>query len=59
MKNTLDILGGVAFVAQQAVELGLASTEELESISAGWRAWAEDPDAFFTFIHVEAVGRVD
>jgi ubiquinone/menaquinone biosynthesis C-methylase UbiE len=45
--------------AQQAVELGLASTEELESISAGWRAWAEDPDAFFTFIHVEAVGRVD
>ena len=44
--------------AQQAVESGLASMEELESISAGWRVWAEDPDAFFTFVHVEAVGRV-
>ena len=44
--------------AEQAVELGLASREELESISAGWRAWAEEPDAFFTFIHVEGLGRV-
>ncbi len=44
--------------AQQAVESGLASREELESISAGWRAWAEDPDAFFTFVHVEGVGFV-
>ncbi len=45
-------------LAEQAVEYGLASADELEAIAEGWRRWAREPDAFFTFLHVEALGRV-
>jgi ubiquinone/menaquinone biosynthesis C-methylase UbiE len=43
--------------AEQAVEYGLATTAKLESIAEGWRAWADAPDAFFMFVHVECVAR--
>ena len=44
--------------ATQAVEYGLATTDELEAIAEGWRRWARQPDAFFSFLHVEGLGRV-
>lgn len=40
---------------QQAVEYGVASERELQEIAAGWRAWADDPDAFFVYTNVEVV----
>jgi ubiquinone/menaquinone biosynthesis C-methylase UbiE len=43
-------------LAEQAVEYGLASHEDLERIADGWRTWARDPEAFFMFIHVEGIG---
>lgn len=45
-------------LAEQAVEYGLATPAELESIADAWRRWARLPSAFFTFLHVEALGRV-
>ncbi len=44
-------------LATQAVEYGLATTDELETIAEGWRRWARRPDAFFSFLHVEGLGR--
>ena len=41
---------------KQAVEYGFASAQELEEIAAVWRAWADDPDAFFTYTNVEVIG---
>jgi ubiquinone/menaquinone biosynthesis C-methylase UbiE len=40
-------------VATQALELGLATADELEDIAAGWRAWARHPDAWFSVLHGE------
>jgi SAM-dependent methyltransferase len=34
-------------MASRAAELGLASVEELADMAAGWRAWAQHPDAWF------------
>lgn len=45
-------------LAEQAVEYGLATQAELETIAEGWRRWARLPNAFFAFLHVEALGRV-
>ena len=44
--------------AQQAVEYGLASADELADIAAGWRSWAENPDAVFLVVHGEVIARV-
>ena len=44
-------------VGDQAVEYGFATAEELAEIATGWREWARDPEAFFTFLHVEGLGR--
>ena len=44
-------------LAQQAVDYGLATVEELAEIAVGWRDWARQPDAFFTFIHVAGLAR--
>ncbi|MGE3858169.1 MAG: methyltransferase domain-containing protein [Dehalococcoidia bacterium] len=41
----------------QAIEYGIATAEEIEAISRGWRTWADDPEAFFMFVHVECIGR--
>jgi len=43
--------------AAQAIEYGLASTSELQSIAEAWRSWRDQPDGFFLIPHVEAVGR--
>jgi len=41
---------------QQAVEYGFASPDELEEIASAWRAWADHPDAFFSYTNIEVIG---
>ena len=41
----------------QAIEYGIATAEEIEAIARGWRAWAESPEAFFMFVHIQCIGR--
>lgn len=45
-------------LAEQAVEIGLASAAELESIAAGWRSWIDEPDGWFVCPHGELICRV-
>ena len=42
---------------EQAVQYGFATREELTQIAAAWRAWAEQPDAFFSVLHGEILAR--
>jgi len=42
-------------LAQKALEYGIATRADLESMAAGWRAWGDDPDAFFCFAHSEVL----
>ena len=42
---------------EQAVEYGLSSADELESIAAAWLRWAGAPDAVFVIPHVEILAR--
>ena len=42
-------------VYEQLIELGWSSQVELEQIAASWRAWGENPDAFFARSWREAV----
>jgi ubiquinone/menaquinone biosynthesis C-methylase UbiE len=44
-------------MGERAVEYGFASRSDLEAMAAAFRAWAVHPDAFWSFIHVEALGR--
>ena len=44
-------------LATQAVEYGLATPADLEAIAEGWRCWTRDPQAFFFYVSVEAIGR--
>ena len=44
--------------ARQAVEYGYSTEAEMGQISAGWRAWADNPDGYFHFIHAEALARI-
>ncbi|MBN9111521.1 MAG: methyltransferase domain-containing protein [Pseudonocardia sp.] len=44
-------------VAEQAVERGIADRGDLEEMSAGWRAWAADPDGWFALLHGEVLAR--
>lgn len=44
---------------RQAIEYGFATEAEMAQISAGWRTWADSPDAYFHFIHGQALTRVD
>lgn len=43
--------------AHQAVEYGIATAAELDSLARSWRAWAEDPDAAFIVLHGEILAR--
>jgi ubiquinone/menaquinone biosynthesis C-methylase UbiE len=43
--------------AAQAQEGGLADRTELEELSAGFRWWAEQPDAWFAVLHGELLAR--
>lgn len=42
--------------ANHVIALGLATSAELEEISAAWRAWGEDPSAFQATFWCEALG---
>jgi ubiquinone/menaquinone biosynthesis C-methylase UbiE len=42
-------------LADKALEYGIATRADLESMAAGWRAWGDDPDALYCFSHTEVV----
>lgn len=42
-------------LAEQAVAAGISTPDELAGIAAGWRAWADAPDAWFAVLHAEVV----
>ena len=42
-------------LAEKALEYGLATRSDLESMAAAWRAWGDDPDALYCFSHTEVV----
>lgn len=44
-------------LGDQAIASGLSSREELRAISAAFRAWAKQPDAFFMVPHGEVLAR--
>jgi ubiquinone/menaquinone biosynthesis C-methylase UbiE len=44
--------------ATQAVEAGLADPAELAELSAGWRWWGDQPDAWFAVLHGELLAEV-
>jgi SAM-dependent methyltransferase len=44
-------------LATQAVAAGVASERDLRRISAGWRAWAADPDGWLSITHGEILCR--
>lgn len=39
----------------RAIQLGLADRHEIDEIAAGWKAWANELDGWFSFIHGEVV----
>jgi SAM-dependent methyltransferase len=43
--------------AQQAVDYGISSRDELASVANGWRAWSAEPDAVFVVPHGEIIVR--
>lgn len=45
-------------IATQAVELGIATSAEMQEMAAAWRSWAEQPDAWFAVLHGEILARV-
>ena len=45
-------------IAQQARAEGFASEAELREIADAWRAWAVDPDAWYSVQHGEVIARV-
>lgn len=40
-------------VAEEAVDRGIATPEELTTMSQGWRVWADHDDAWFAVLHGE------
>jgi ubiquinone/menaquinone biosynthesis C-methylase UbiE len=44
-------------IADQALDRGLATRDDLEAISAAWRRWAASPDGWFTVPHGELLVR--
>ena len=44
-------------LARQVVDYGIATTADLESWSAAWRAWSADPDGWFVVLHGEVIAR--
>ena len=44
-------------LAGQAVDEGLATGAELEEVAAGWRAWAQSEDGWFSVLHGEILAR--
>jgi len=44
-------------LADQAVEAGFSTVDELAEISASWKAWAEHPDAWFVVVNGQLLCR--
>ncbi|WP_072688148.1 class I SAM-dependent methyltransferase [Rhodococcus marinonascens] len=44
--------------ADRAIELGLATPEDLEHIAAGWHSWVRECDGWFALLHSEILCRV-
>jgi ubiquinone/menaquinone biosynthesis C-methylase UbiE len=44
-------------LATQLVERGFATEAELTEVAAGWRAWAEQADGWFSVLHGEILAR--
>ncbi|MCU1535718.1 MAG: Methyltransferase type 11 [Humibacillus sp.] len=44
--------------AAEATGRGLATAEDLTRMSAAWRQWGHDPDAWFAMTHAELLARV-
>lgn len=44
-------------MGEQILREGWADAAELEAIARAWRAWAEDPDAWFVLVHGEILAR--
>jgi len=44
-------------IARQIVDSGLATSEQLATISAGWREWADHDDGWFSVLHGEILCR--
>ena len=44
-------------LADQAVEYGLSSRDELHAITTAWRHWLEQDDDFFVVLHAELIAR--
>lgn len=42
-------------LAGQAVAAGISTPAELTDLAAGWRAWADEPDAWFAVLNAEVV----
>lgn len=40
-------------MAQQAIERGLSSAEDLDRLAQGWRRWSASADARFAVLHGE------
>ena len=40
-------------LAERALQLGLATSDELAACASAWRAWAADEDALFLVVHGE------
>ncbi|WP_295014409.1 class I SAM-dependent methyltransferase [uncultured Microbacterium sp.] len=50
------ILGSA--ITRQLLDTGAATGDDLERISAGWRAWAGEDDGWFSILHGEILCRV-
>lgn len=44
--------------AAQTVATGLSTETEVTEVSAGWRWWGEQPDAWFVVVHGELLAEV-
>lgn len=42
-------------MAEQALAAGISTPAELADLAAGWRAWAQEPDAWFAVLNAEIV----
>lgn len=42
-------------LAEQAIAAGVSTAAELAGIAAGWRSWADAPDAWFAVLNAEVV----
>jgi ubiquinone/menaquinone biosynthesis C-methylase UbiE len=42
-------------LAEQAIELGIVSADELADMAAGWQAWADHADGWFSVLHGEII----